>query len=445
MSQRFYNQFKIHISKFRKLVLVKSIKILMYSDGVYTGHKAGFLKYFDSVFNALRKKINVKELWIGANVGLIADTDKDNISYYSIFSFSDGNKVLEKLSPDLVIIPNSQEYVSRSLLFAAKFRSIPSVILYSGSPKYVSKSMTKTILMRLSTLGTLGKMFSKKYIFLIKTLFGAGYNLQFVIKIILKDIYFILTSFFTEFKSDDADMYICSNFDWLDYAIKRGIDRNKLVVAGEYAMDRIYDRVSEMSRTKSDKIEILFITTAAVEHGLWKPLMREEVVTKTVKAIKEQARDIANLRIKIHPTSEVFEDYKQIISKIDGSIEIIQKGDLFSLIYQSDLIITFGQSTALLQVLLLNKPLFIINLFNERISYIEEKVATECKTPDVLVNKIIDGSYSKIDVDRVQAFVEKQLYKFDGKCGERAANQILLMLKATRNNSVSELPKRGND
>ena len=119
--------------------------------------------------------------------------------------------------------------------------------------------------------------------------------------------------------------------------------------------------------------------------------------------------------------------------------------DLLSLIYQSDLVITFAQSTALLQVLLLNKPLFIINFFNETLPYIEEKVAIECKSVDVLIDKIKDGSYSKIDVDRVRAFVEKQLYKFDGKCGERAADQILLLLKATRNNSVSELFKRGNN
>ena len=400
----------------------------MYSDGVYTGHKVGALRYFDSVLNALRKKINVKELWIGANVGPITDTEEDNICYYSIFSFSDGNKVLEKLSPDLVMIPNGQEYLSRSLLFAAKFRSIPSVILYIGSPKYVSSSMAKTIFIRLITLQTLGKMFLKKYIFLIKTLFGAGYNLQFVIKIILKDIYFILTSFIAEFKSDDADMYICSNFDWFDYAIKRGINRNKLIVVGEYLLDHIYDRMSQMSRTKSDKIEILFITAPVVVHGYWTPRMHDEVITKTVKAIKEQAGDITNLRIKIHPTSERLEDYKRIINKIDSSIEIIQKDDLFSLIYQSDLVITFAQSTALLQVLLLNKPLFIINLFNERLPYIEEKVAIECKSIDVLIDKIKDGSYSKIDVDKMRTFIERQLYKFDGKCGERAADHIVSLL-----------------
>ena len=400
----------------------------MYSDGVYSGHKSGFLKYFDSVLNALRKKLNVEEIWIGAIMGSISKSDEGKIKYYNAFSFRDGNEMLEKLEPDLIMIPNSQEYLSRSLLLAAKFRQIPSVILYSGPPSSLKTNVLKTIIIRLIQLRSFGRMFFKKYVFLIKTLFGIGYSWLYIIKITVKDIYLLLTSLVTEFKSDEADLYICSNLAWEQYAVSSGINTNKLVVVGEYAMDHVYEKMSHLSKSKSDKTEVLLITSAVVEHGIWKPSMHEEVVTRIVKALKEQVWDIINLKVKIHPTSERLEDYRQMINPIDPTIEIIQKGDLLSLINQSDLIVTYAQSTALLEVLLLNKPIIMMNMLNETVPYIEEKVVIECTDTNMLAHKIRDGSYSEIDKDRIQEFVKKQLYKFDGKCGERAADHIVSLL-----------------
>ena len=113
----------------------------MYSDDVYEGHKLGFLKYFDSVLDSLRKKFDVKEIWVGAGGGSHSKIYEDGNPFYNIFSFKNGNDVLEGLNPDLVMVPDSQDYLSRSLLYATKFRSIPSVILYSATPYYIKTSV----------------------------------------------------------------------------------------------------------------------------------------------------------------------------------------------------------------------------------------------------------------------------------------------------------------
>lgn len=425
---------------------MNSTKILMVSDNVDVNNKEianspeavsklGYLKYFSVILKALKKNIVVEDIWMGGKGGTFTTTYNEKVAGYNIFAFRDANQILEKLNPDLIMLATTHEYSSRSILYAAKSRSIPTVIIYSGlPPETTKKSVGKNISIRLNQLTTSGKIFFKKYNFLIKTILGSGHSISYLIKTILDDIYTLSTSVLgAEFRFDFADMYICSNFYWADQAIKKGINKQKIMVTGEYAVDPIYDKISSLNKKKkSDKTEILFITTALVEHGFWKPSMRKELVTKVVKAIKEQAGDITNLRFKIHPTAERIEDYEEIIKPIDPSIRIFKHEDLSSLINESDLIITTGgPSAVLLEIILLKKPLFIMNLFNENDGsiYLKEKVVTECHNTDMLIQKIKDGSYASIDKEKIDAFMEKLLYKFDGKCGERAANHILSLIK----------------
>lgn len=415
---------------------MNSLRVLLYSDGVYNGFKDGFLKYFDSILNPLRKHFDVKEIWLTTYVGDVSEIDQNIISYYNAFNFSDANDVLTKLKPDLVLIPNSQEYISRSLLYAAKYKSIPSAIIYSGTPNYIEASVAKVTFIRIATFSTLGKLFLRKYFFLLKTLRRCGYPISHLVGLVLKDAYFILTSFLTEFKADEADLYICSNNDWQAYALKRGINKNKVVVVGEYAMDHIYEKIKNLGKKTNQRLEILLITSPVVEHGSWTRNMRDQLIMDIVREVTQKMGNTVNLRIKIHPTSERLEDYTKITNQINPKIEVIQKGDLLQIINESDIIITFGQTMALLQVLLLDKPILMLNPYKDVLPYVKEGVAMECKTVNDLINRINDGSYSKIDSAKRQEFISNQTYKFDGRCGERAAGQILSLLKASKGSNT---------
>lgn len=405
-------------------------KIAKSDEGYY---KMGFLKYFIPILNSFEKKFGIDQIWVGSNGGKRTKIFNQDIDGYHIFNFKDANDLLENLKPDLIMLATSQEHISRSILIAAKSKMIPSVIVYSGLPRNDHNiSIKKTIPIRINQILHYGRTFLKKYLFLIRTLYNIDYKIWNIIKMISSDLHQILTSFSYEFTEDYADLYICSNLDWKIKAVKNGIKDNKIVVVGEYAFDHMYKKFANLENNKkSEKNKILILTAALVEHGFWNSKMRKEFVEKLINSLKQAFGDTITIVFKIHPTAEKIEDYEKIITPIDKSIRIIKNQDLTELIVDSKLVITANQSSSLLEVLLLKKPLFIMNLFNENAEknlYVNENVALECKNTDELISKIKSEAYKKIDSKKIQDFIERKIHKFDGKCGERAALNILQLL-----------------
>lgn len=415
---------------------VKTLKIMILRpDADASSYQIGSFRFVYSILEALRKKVEIKEVWVVEKGGNIGKTYVNSVDSYNVFSFKNGKELVENLKPDIFLGYSSYEFLSRSLLKACTAKKIPTALLIGGILWLSSKenTLSKNMPGRLYQLKTKGGHIIKKYLFLIKTLISLRYGFFFIVKSILQDAYYPLKYKFPEYKLGGANLNICSNYNWVQELVKDDFDKNNLVVVGEGAVDYLYQRTSNLKKpTKENgKIEILFITAGLVEHGFWKPTMREELVTKVVKSIKDEVGEITNLRIKIHPTTEKLEDYRKIVDKIDPSIEILQKVDLIDLINQSDIIVTFGQSAALSEAILLKKPIFIMNLFNDGIenyALLQERIALECKSTDVLVSKIKDGSYINMTTHGIEKFIEKYFYKFDGKCGERAADLILSLL-----------------
>src|SRR5690606_5022748 len=105
------------------------------------------------------------------------------------------------------------------------------------------------------------------------------------------------------------------NAKWHNYLKQYNVDEKRIVIAGECAMDPIYHKIANMKEISHGKKELLFITTALVEHGRWTPAMRDKTVIQVVKAITENFPD-ARLTIKIHP-GEPLQHYKEIIESIN--------------------------------------------------------------------------------------------------------------------------------
>ena len=141
---------------------------------------------------------------------------------------------------------------------------------------------------------------NKKYIFLIRTLLKSKYNLFRIFQIIFKDIKFHLTTFTAMEIRNLSDLYICTNFETADNAIKLGTDKNKVVVVGDYALDHLYDKFSNLQNpTQNKKIEILFITSGLIGHGHWTYKQYKKVLTDVVKSIKNHSCN-TNLKFKIN-------------------------------------------------------------------------------------------------------------------------------------------------
>lgn len=407
---------------------MKKLRILMYAGRVGIDNKnKGFFKFLVPILDEIEKKFLIEEIWIGPYGGSDCDKYQKNVKDYNIFNFHDSVELLQKLKPDLILM-TSKEYITISLLIAAKHEGIKSVLLEGNQEDKILGKMNfmKLLFLRLRQSLFEDKLFLKKYVFFIRTFRKSKYDVLSIFQIIFKDIKFHLTSLRAMKITNLSDLHICTNFEAADNAIKLGTDKNRVIVVGDFALDHIYDRFSNLQNpTQNKKIEILFITSGLAEHGIWSYKQHKEVVTNVVKALKNNLADTTNLKFKIHPLSEKIERYQEILASIDPTIEIFQDADLSLLISKSDLIISYVQTTALMEAILLKKPIFFINFFDEHFPMVKDNVAKEFKNTDELISAIQDGSFSKIKLDIIQKYLKKKIHKFDGKCGERAAMHIL--------------------
>lgn len=412
---------------------MKSIKAVFFCDSyqyVGTSSKEGFLKFLNPILVSLRKNMNIQEIWIVTHGGSTSKVFQENIHVYNVFNFKNGKELLEKLEPDILLMTSS-EYICYSLMLAAKKLNIPSVFLDSGILYSTEKSLlSNTIQKRFLQIRRSGNDFIKKYLFLLKTELILGLGIRNTFKTFYQIFSQLLLSTNRIELRDKSDIYICSNYDWADDAKKKGVSAKNIFVVGEYNLDSVYKQLSTLTKNPSNKIKILFITAAMVEHGFWTKDMHKRLVVDLVKELSK-IKDISKLSIKIHP-GENEEYYKQLVHSIYPGVEITRSGDLTNLTFQSDLIVTFAHSTALIEALLFEKPIIIVNMFNENYPFIREGIIIECKNGEETRKKIEDGSYKEMNKNKLRLYKERKFFKFDGKCGVRAAEIITKVLEKNR-------------
>lgn len=409
---------------------MKSVKAVFFCDSyqyVGTSKNEGFLIFLNPILNSLRMKMTLQEIWIVTHGGSTLKTFEEGTNVYNVYNFKNGKDLLEKLKPDILLMTSS-EYICYSLMLAAKKLNIPSVFLDSGILYSTEKSsISNTLQKRFRQTRLNGKDFLKKYLFLFKTQLTIRLGIGSILNTFFQIFSQLLSSIDRIEVRTKADTYICSNNDWAESAVKKGVNKKNIFVVGELLLDHVYERFTNLTKIPSKKIEILFITTSAVEHGIWTNQMRETLVNDLVSQLSK-IKDISRLKIKIHP-GESEDYYKKLIHPIYPEAEILRLENLTDLIFQSDLVVTFAQSSALIEALLFEKPIILVNMFNENYPFIREQIVIESKNGAETIQKIKDGSYKDIDQEKLSLYKKRKFFKFDGKCGERAADIISNILE----------------
>ncbi len=410
---------------------MEKLKILLYSDTIDFGlHTQTFQKSLNFIFSNLRKNFIIEDHWIIFKNIILCNSQHHDTQIHKISDFKNSKHIIDMIKPDLVLL-NSAELNSYSILLAAKYTNIPIIFLDAGYPAFFFKSSQFNVFRyRLSQFFSIGDEFLKKLFFLFKSQDALQQNffnkLNNFFKIIKNYLSFNPRLEFRKF----SDLYICSNDDWSLDAINHGVEKNKIFVAGEFTLDEVFQKI-QILQTKPPKISkkrnVLFVTTSTVEHGIWKPIMRDKII----KSVAESLFDLSNIinsKIKIHP-GENIEDYKKIVHNIDPNIEILKEGDLTQLFFESDIIITFGHSTSMTEAMILKKPILHLNFYDESISLIEEGLSIECKNIFELQENLKTLNFSKFHLKKYDEIIQKKIYKFDGKCGERATKAIFFLIK----------------
>ena len=142
------------------------------------------------------------------------------------------------------------------------------------------------------------------------------------------------------------------------------------------------------------------------------------------------------LTVKIHPSTARLSEYESLIHSIDKSIKIHQKGDIRDFLDDADVYISSEISTGEFFAVIARKPIIICNFFNNKNSnlLVENNVAKLCKHPENLLS-IIKETYPnpKSEITR-QKFIQKYLYKEDGRSSERISNSLIKLYGETKPN-----------
>ena len=402
-----------------------------------------------NIINEINKKNKTKIIWV---IFQPSKTQVKENEREQIINFSDyGNavEILNKFNPDLVI--TETEFFSQSIAFvlAAKFKKIPVVtycfVAYVNTNLIINIKSRLRLLFSKKVFGETTELEKKssdasmiqfnirKLRFISKTLKEIKYN---KIHIYFSIISFILKQFFSTSlvpveKQIEGKLNLCSNTKWKEYLEKNNFEKSTIVVTGDPYLDQLFIKFKNskpVQNIETNKIKILFCTSPMHEHGYVSKSEEDEIILKTIDNILKNTN--FELAIKIHPSTSSKEEYEKLIN--DRKILIYQKEKLTEKLEQFDVMITYGASSAILNAIMLKKPVVFLDVFsytkNLNLFY-DKLISIKCTNLDEISQKIMFSINNEIKEENYNEYIKQHLEKFDGNSAIRASNAIMDVLK----------------
>lgn len=214
--------------------------------------------------------------------------------------------------------------------------------------------------------------------------------------------------------------------------IEKGYNKKNLIVTGIPMYDSATAQIKELERKRKENSEknVLFLTHAMYEHGIWTKEQRNSLIKKVIGELSKEENNY-DITIKIHPSSEQLSDYESIVHRIDKSIKIVQQGDILEYIVNSDVIVTYSGSSSLVYALMCNKPVIICDFYDLRNDiFIDGKVSIPCKNEKEVIEAIKKvEKKSFIKKEDFEKFTKEYFHKLDGKASERIGNELLKIIE----------------
>ena len=385
----------------------------------------------------------------------------DDQTIYCIQEFFDGVDLLKKLNPDLVLVSNRKEIIHYSASLAAKTLGIP-LVGFSG-PKIDNRlfgekfenlkiEQNSTAFKKLlqnklpgdseeqSQFLRRGRFFLYKYRFFIKTQLAVKRNIFKIFFLLLRDFVNFGLNHTLSFNTLPDHYLLYDKLEVGRYKIHE-IPMEKISVVGNPLLDDIFNKITTVkTRIKTnEQIKILVITDSLYEHGIWSYKERESFLKNLFGKLQEDKTILFDL--KIHPTTENDAYYQRLFKELGLSAKIFQSEDLFDLINNYDIIVTYGASTTHTELSLCGKKTILIAT---------KHLPTFVLVDEAIAAGFIKQSYSFADliplihdfheqeINLTNEFIEqrnKYFYKFDGKSGDRAADSIIQFFETMKSKS----------
>ena len=405
---------------------------------------------FNKIIENLKKKIIVKPCWLICQPDRFHIPDNQQRSIYDIHSFSDANDIIKKIKPDVILVDKDKDLIQNAITIAAKFQQIPiiarpSMIDYNPT---LENSSSKNIKIRnfFSTqvpsdesnnkFMRRGKFFFYKFLFLIHTKIAINENFFKIISSSFNEFLNITISSKQSSLNPNIDLHLIVNSEQVSNYEKFGVKKSSLRLVGNIWLDRFFEIIDSKELGLQKNIKILIISSPLFEHGIWTSEQRESFLSELLSILNTESK--FSISLKIHPTSESQEYYKNLLKSKHMNFPIFQSEELLELIPNYDLFITYGASNALTELAFcqkrvinipLKQPIESKPLVNEAIfcGFIKkcEKLKDLLSTINMSVKTIPKPNENYLDKK------EKFFFNSDGKSAERASDAIIEFLNKT--------------
>jgi hypothetical protein len=215
-----------------------------------------------------------------------------------------------------------------------------------------------------------------------------------------------------------------------DFLIKKGhYPEDSIVITGNQRYDFLPKKTEEYNKAEvlkkfglhPSKRVILFITC---------PFSSEIDIQILTEEIIREVSSLENVQliIKVHPV-ENENNYIDMVKNTKNTIKVIKKADMFELLFVSDISITTYSNSAI-ESMIMNKPLIVMNLTGTDYpqDYSKEGAAIKITKNGLLKEKIKELLYDEKSKEellrKAKQYLDKNLYKVDGKASERIVNIV---------------------
>jgi hypothetical protein len=406
--------------------------------------------YINNVKKYLDDLIDLELAWVVYQPEPIQLSENSKIKIFDIHQFKNSVDLLKQTKPDCVMVTSSLDPIQYSLSLACKFLKIPLACFYYNDPitRKIDLIKNTSVVLRIFFSDQLptdnihqqkkmrrGKFFIYKYLFLIKTKQAMHFSFLSIFTSIFKEIVMYLTNK-NLFSNIYADMHFLPNLQMAEELSELNIEKNKIFVTGNPIWDSLYKNSEKLEKqvVKTGKINLLIITDALFEHGIWSKDQRNNFLISLFQIIVKD-KDIL-FSIKIHPTSENKEYYLDLLNNLNLKNNIYQNEDLEQLLPKFDIVLTYGFSTihTELSSLGIRTVFFEIDSSFIKMPMFNEGITSGHIIKCINFSDLLPAVHSlfKKEISLSDAFLkqrEKLFYKFDGKSGRRVSQLLLDHIK----------------
>jgi len=406
------------------------------------------VKAIKKIIDKLEEKIIIKQVWVIFQNSKFKIQNSKNRQVIHFEDFKNAVEIIEKFQPKFILFDGELTILSLAFALAGKKKEIPTVGTFfipeikKAESRWIKNrirmifsktAFTDTVIESELDESKAIKFLIREYSFLLKTIKKINLNLFELVKFFIT---YPRVQLFSKYhiahhKINEADLTLCSTYDWKVKLEESGFNNENLKVIGTPVYDDLFNKTKEMNfkHKNNEKIKILFCTASMHEHGIWSKEVEDQLIKNTINKLNEFEN--FQVSLKIHPITSSIKEYEKLLNEVKFETKLYQKEDFLKLIKEYAIIIAYGPSSIVHECVLLGKPIILLQLIKEDLTELmyDENIIETCKDLN-RISDIINNIQNKKEQNILNhKYIKNTVGRFDGKCSERAINEILNIIK----------------